>query len=518
MNLAVDMEQRAQEAPNRVGLIFEDGTRFTFKELNELSSRAANLLRSLGIAKGVRVGIYMQNSPEFVAMMYGCWKIGGVLVPINVMYQKEELRHALQTTGVSVLITQIENMDRVEKVRDILKVIILTGSEADSFPDVVAYEKEIMKMDAHCPAITCSEEDEAVILFTGGTTGWPKAVITTHDGSYVSLANLARASRGRPGPYPIASPSTPPTIVALPLFHSGGEQTFLFAYHVGRTVVLMKRFHIQKFVELINTYQANTMVLLPTMFFDLVNYEGDIDISTVKSALFTGGELSSLIRKRFEERFHIPIMQNYGSTEVGHVAGWTMVDFREGRWKAGSAGRVYDGVEVEIRDENDRSLPPGEIGEICVKSRVSTEGYAGEERKESQLVIKNGWIYAEDIGYLDQDRCLFLVGRKRDLIKCGGFQIYPSEIEEVLLKYHLIKDVCVTGVPDERMGHIPKAFVVLRTKPESPVEEEKIKEDIIEYCRANLAHFKAIRAVAFLDELPRSETGKLMKALLTKQD
>jgi long-chain acyl-CoA synthetase len=248
------------------------------------------------------------------------------------------------------------------------------------------------------------------------------------------------------------------------------------------------------------------------MLYDLLNYEGKADIGSVRSVLVTGGQLNPLHRKRFEEKYNVPILQNYGSTEVGHVAGWSAADFREGRWKPGSTGRVYEGVRVEIRDGHDKSLPPGEAGEICVESRVTVDGYAGISG-DDQLLIKDGWIYTGDIGYLDEDKCLFVVGRKRDMIKCGGFQVFPMEIEDVLLKHPLIKDVTVVSVPDERLGEIPKAFVVLKNEPEAGGEEQ-LKKEIIDYCRDCLAHFKAVRAVEFLDALPRNEAGKVLKAVL----
>ena len=203
---------------------------------------------------------------------------------------------------------------------------------------------------------------------------------------------------------------------------------------------------------------------------------------------------------------------NYGSTEAGHVAGWTMKDIKKGLWKPGSAGKVYPGVNVEIRDDSGKALSPGRVGEVCVKSKVTVEGYAGDKNGSKKL-IKDGWLYTTDVGYLDEDNVLFLLGRKREMIKCGGFQVWPPEIEEALIKHPKIKHVAVLGVPDDRLGEMPKAYVVLNEKP-SAQELAGLEKDISEYCRQKMAHFKAIRAVQFIDEMPRSDAGKVLKAQL----
>jgi long-chain acyl-CoA synthetase len=277
----------------------------------------------------------------------------------------------------------------------------------------------------------------------------------------------------------------------------------------------MERFRVEKYVDLVSKYKIRSLVLMPTMIHDIVNYEGEVDFSYVKTITSIGQELAPLLRKRFEEKFKIPILQNYGSTEAGHVAGWAIGDVKKGLWKPGSTGKIYPGVEVEIRDENDRKLPSGEVGEVCVKSKVTVDGYAGK-KEESEALIKDGWIYMGDIGYLDNENVLFLMGRKREMIKCGGFQVWPMEIEEVLIKHPKIKDVAVIGVADERLGEIPKAFIVLRQKSDAR-EKERLEKEIVEFCREKMAHFKAIRQVEFIDELPRGDTGKVLKDNLRKK-
>jgi len=464
------------------------------------------------------IGAYLQNSPSYVIIIFGLWKIGAALVPVNIMYQEQELRHAFESTGVSIVITHSENVDRILKIKDVFKTVILLGfDEKYSASGVIDYDRAVLKQETDCPLFVPEDEDVAGILFTGGVTGKPKAIITTHNGWDKTLSDLVDAQAGASGPFDIADPEMPPNLVPYPLFHGLGQQSLLFAYRVGRSVLLMQRFNVAKFADLTLKYKIRSLVLLPTVIYDLVDYEGRIDLSHVKTVVTGGQNLTPFLKKKFEEKFKIPILSMYGSTESGHVAGWTIKNIKDGLWKPGSTGKVYPGVVVEIRDENDKKLPPGEAGEICVKSKVTVDGYAGE-KKESEGLIKNGWIYTGDIGCIDEDNVLFLLGRKRQMIKCGGFQVFPSEIEDVLIKHPRIKELAILGVPDERLGEMPKAYIVLKEKPLSRSQEKEIEKEIMEYCRDNLAHFKTIRAVKFMDQLPRSDAGKVMSAELKKMD
>ncbi len=514
MNLAFLLEKRAKESPDRIGLIFEDGSEFTYKQINDFSSQAGNLLRSLGVKKGDRVGVYLQNSTNYVMIMFGAWKIGAVIVPINIMYKEEELRHALESTNTTTVISHVDHIDLIRRIKEVVDNVVLVGRKQEySDLDIVDYDSRVSNQAIDCPSFDPEDTDVAAILFTGGTTGLPKGVITTHNGWEKTLSDLVNAHTGSREIHKIADPSVSPNIIAFPLFHSVGQQSMLFAYHIGRSVLLMERFRVAKYVDLVTKYKVRSLTLMPTAIFDLVNYEGNLDLSHVRTTTAIGQQLDVTLKKRFEEKFNIPILVNYGSTEAGHVAGWTVKDVKAGLWKPGSTGKIYPGVQVEVRDENDKALPQGHIGEVCVKSSVTVEGYAGDKNQSNKL-IKDGWLYTTDIGYLDEDNVLFLLGRKREMIKCGGFQVWPPEIEEVLVKHPKIKHVAVLGVPDERLGEIPKAYVVPKQEVGTPLEEKELESDIIKYCRQNMAHFKAIRAVKFIDEMPRSDAGKVLKANL----
>ena len=331
----------------------------------------------------------------------------------------------------------------------------------------------------------------------------------THGGTYETMARLARAAKGgKPGPYPLAPAGTAPNLIPLPLFHSGGQQTLLFAFHVGRSVVLMEKFSAQRVAELVVEHRIDNLFLLPTMLYDLAHMPGHPDFSSVRSVLVAGGEVSGALRMHFEERFAIPLLTNYGSTETGHVAGWTGADIKAGRWVPGSVGRIYEGVEVQIRDGNGAVANIGDAGEICVRTKVSS-GYV--DRDSAALIDEDGFVHSGDIGYVDDDGVLFLVGRKREMIKCGGFQVWPMELEEELRQHPLVSDVAVVGAPDARLGEIPKAFVIVAGEETDP---DALESRLIEFARQRLAHYKAVRAVELVEALPRTAAGKVDREAL----
>ena len=497
MNLAYDMERRAKESPDRIGVIFNDKT-FTFLELDQMASRVGNFLKSIGAGKGVRLGVFLPSSPELLATLFGAWKVGAVAVPTNYLYKDTELKHALKSTEAKVVITDKAQSERIKALDKNLKVIIYDNNLFAGFP-------------SECPSFNPADEDIGLMVFTGGTSGEARAAVITHNAQYATFSNLTAVSKGKPGPYPIAKPDTPPNIVAMPLFHLGGLSSMWFAFNVGRSIILMQKFDAEKMVQFVAKYRPNALALMPTMIQMLVNYPGEADLSSVKSLTSTGQELNLNLKMRFEQRYKVPIIQNYGSTEAGHVAGWTARDIREGRWKPGAVGRVYDNVQVLICDEEGQEVPRGENGQIWVKTKGAMQGYAGKDSVKEKVMNDDGLVTTSDLGYLDEDDCLFVVGRARDMIKCGGFQVLPGELEEVLREHPNVLDVAVVGVPDERLVEIPKAFVVLKTEVQ---DQDKLAQELIEFCRSKIAHYKAVRAISFIKELPKSDVGKVLKRVL----
>ena len=493
-HLAADLERRALEVPARTGLFSSDGQSWTYAELDAAANAVSASLSALGIGKGDRVATYLRNGAELALLLFGAWKLGAVPVSISGLYNARELQQSLTKTEPVLLITDDHDPEAVASL--------------ESAPPVRRFA-DLPAADGGWEPAELADDDETAILFTGGTTGMPKAVSVTYGGIRASLERLASVSKGRPGPYDHAPDGAAPNVIALPLFHSGGQHTLLFALHVGRPAVLVERFDVATFARLQAKHRFDNLFLLPTMLYDLVHADEPPDLSSVRSVLIAGQALSIHLRRAFEKRYEIPIVMNYGSTEIGHVAGWTAAQMKAGLWKPGSAGIVYGGVELEIRDDDGNALPVGEAGEICVHFTMAKE-YVDDPDATSELV-RDGWVHSGDIGYVDEDNVLFLVGRKRDMIKCGGFQIWPEEIEEELRAHPLVRDVRIVGVPHERLGEIPRAVVV---REPGDLSDDELADALVAHARERLAHFKAPREVRFVEELPRSEAGKVQRHAL----
>jgi long-chain acyl-CoA synthetase len=501
-NLASLLEARASDSPGYQALFDDFGRSWTFDEVDLISGGVANALAELGVAAGDRVASYLTNGPGIAFVLFGCWKLGAIPVTISSLYNGSELGESLDKTKPRVLLVDERSPDAVAAVsgRDGLTIRTFQG-RLDSV------EALDWSRTARVAAPHVTPEGEACILFTGGTTGRPKAVSVTHGGTFHSLSRLASVSKGS-GDQGAGRDGVPPNLIALPLFHGGGQHSLLFSFFVGRGAVVWERFSIDRLASLMERHHFDNFFFLPTMLFDIVHAERDLPFEGVKSVLVAGQALPWPVRKAFEERYHVPIIVNYGSTETGHIAGWNAKDMKAGLWKPGSAGKVYPGVELEIRDDDGNALPQGSEGEVAVRSDL-TRGYV-DDPEATSLLVRDGWVHTGDNGYVDEDGVLFLVGRKRDMIKCGGFQVWPEEIEDALREHPLVRDIRVLGMPDERLGEIPVAVVV--RDGDEHVSDDTLAEQLVALAREQLAHFKAPRRVEFVAELERSATGKLSRA------
>ncbi|MEU5551307.1 MULTISPECIES: class I adenylate-forming enzyme family protein [unclassified Micromonospora] len=497
-NLALILHGRGTDRGDVPGLHGEDGRSWTFDEIDLLAGGVAAALRAEGVGAGDRVACYLTNGPEVVFFLFGAWKIGAVPVTVSSLYNAAELAESVAKTTPRLLLVD----DRRPEV--VAEFLAGTDLPVRSVSEPVAGAPALpWRRPTRVPAVDVAPDAEACILFTGGTTGRPKAVSVTHGGSRESLMRMARVATGTDAEGSAATDAKP-NLIALPLFHSGGQHSLLFAYFVGRAAVVWERFGVDRLDGLMRRFAFDNFFFLPTMVFDIVHTERDLPFEGVKSVLVAGQAISWPVRRAFEQRYHVPILVNYGSTEAGHIAGWNGRDMKAGRWKPGSAGRVYPGVELEIRDETGTALPVGAEGEVVVRSAL-TKGYVDDPAASLELV-RDGWVHTGDIGYVDDDGVLFLVGRKRDMIKCGGFQVWPEEIEDELREHPLVDDVRVLGRPDDRLGEIPVALVVRRTDDSIP--DAVLADGIVAFARDRLAHFKAPRRVEFVPALERSTTGK----------
>lgn len=502
INLAGILERRCQDRPEATGLYGDDGRGWTFDQIDLVAGGVANALREAGIGAGDRVAFYLNNGPEIVFLLFGAWKIGAVPVTISSLYNAAELTESIAKTAPALLLVDDRRPEVVAEL--VAGGTVPVRSVRGALDGVTSLP---WRDEARVAAVEVAPDGEACILFTGGTTGRPKAVSVTHGGTRSSLQRLARVSTGSEDEATAATDAKP-NLIALPLFHSGGQHSLLFAYFVGRPAVVWERFSIDLLADLMERYRFDNFFFLPTMVFDIVHAERDLPFEGVKSVLVAGQAISWTVRRAFEERYQVPILVNYGSTESGHIAGWNGRDMKAGLWKPGSAGKVYPGVELEIRDDDGTALPQGSEGEVVVRSEL-TKGYVDDAEASAELV-RDGWVHTGDMGYVDEDGVLWLSGRKRDMIKCAGFQVWPEEIEDELREHALVRDVRVVGYPDDRLGEIPVALVV--REEDAGVDDEALTAALVAFARDRLAHFKTPRRIEFVAELERSATGKISRA------
>ena len=499
-NLAEILTARCVDRAATSALFGDDGRAWTFDQVDLLAGGVAAALRAEGIGAGDRVAFYLTNGPETVFFLFGAWKIGAVPVTISSLYNAAELTESLSKTKPQLLLVDGRRADVVAA----LDTEVAVRSIDDTLPEVPVLDWDHQQRIA---AVEVDDDVEACILFTGGTTGRPKAVSVTHGGTRGSLQRLAQVSTGTEAEG-TAALDAKPNLIALPLFHSGGQHSLLFAFFVGRPAVVWERFSIDLLAELMEQHRFDNFFFLPTMVFDIVHAERDLPFEGVKSVLVAGQAISWTVRRAFEERYQVPILINYGSTESGHIAGWTGRDMKAGLWKPGSAGKVYPGVVLEIRDDRGLPQPVGTEGEVVVRSAM-TKGYVDDAEASAELV-RDGWVHTGDMGYVDEDGVLWLSGRKRDMIKCAGFQVWPEEIEDSLRAHPLVRDIRVVGVPDDRLGEIPVALVVRES--DASLDDDELAAALVAFAREELAHFKTPRRIEFVSELERSATGKISRA------
>jgi long-chain acyl-CoA synthetase len=267
---------------------------------------------------------------------------------------------------------------------------------------------------------------------------------------------------------------------------------------------MMRKFEAELYLRLAEQHRVDNLFGAPTMFQMLATSDvvEQYDLSSVKIAMCGGAPLAPAVAESFERRLGVPLIQTYGQSETGPIATWSPRDIRDGVRKPGSVGKLVPGVELRVENEEGESLPAGEQGELVARSPNVMQGYIGGAEVAGSTVSDDGWVYTGDIGYVDEDGWIYITGRKRELIIVGGFNVYPAELENVLLMHHGVRDAAVVGAPDERLGEIPLAYVVA-----GPGVTE---QELIDWTRAKLAHYKAIRRVEFVDELPRGATEKVL--------
>ena len=500
MSLTKLAEESLRKYGEYVSLAFE-GRLFTNVDQDRAACRLAHALRRLGVEPGDRVMVMLPNCPEVIQSYGAILKVGAVIVPVIFLLGDKEVGHILTDSEAKVVITSSDMLWKVEGqigvIPSLRHVLLVDGGgdgRARSMADEIAGEGD------RFTTFDRGDDDLAVILYTSGTTGVPKGVALSH-------ANLESNARSAAQLFELDR--TDWAVAVLPLSHSYGLTVMNAGHLLGTRAALLRWFNPEEVLKTIQEFKAVSMSGVPTMFVYLLNYPdaGRHDTSSIRYWGSGAAPLPVEIVEPFEKKFGGKILEGYGLTEASPVVSAHRLS---GARKLGSVGQPIPGVQVSIRDDDDRVVPVGEVGEVCVKGPNVMVGYY-KNPEETARVIRHGWLHTGDMGRLDADEFLYIVERKKDLIIRGGFNIYPREVEDVLYAFPAIAEAAVVGRADPVMGEEAVAFVVLRDGASASAE------DVIAFCESRLARFKCPKQVRFVDALPKSPIGKILRKELRAQ-
>jgi len=475
-------EAAVERNRSRVALV-DEGKQWTFGELSDEIDRTAAVVRER--VKGDTVGVLLLNSPKFVTGLLGIWKAGKTAVPLNYLLPPGDIGFIIRDSGMSAVMSSGFFSQNLAALRPLLGEhgTLLMVDEPNFTGGIAA-------------PVQTTRRDPALILYTSGTTGRPKGVILTHANLSYNVTSCQQAGE---------FDHRDSFLCLLPFFHTYAiTGTMLLPLFHGCKMVLVDRFTPLKVLKLIEDQNVSVFLAIPSMYRVLAMTEGDFDVKSVRFPISGGEPLPVAVAEAFEKRFGVPLFEGYGQTEAAPVVTLNV----PGANKLGTIGRALPGVEVAIWDDRNNALPCGQVGELMVRGGNVMAGYHNLP-EETAKTITNGWLHTGDLGKIDAEGFVTITGRKKDLIISAGENIYPREIEEVLVQHPKVKECAVIGVKDEVRGEVPKAFVIPR---EGDTLDEK---DLRSFCRDHLANYKVPKYIDVVPDLPRSPTGKILKRGLT---
>jgi acyl-CoA synthetase (AMP-forming)/AMP-acid ligase II len=493
-SLASLLAWRACERPDHPFLYIEEERPWTFGELAHAARDTAARLAKAGVTTGGRVLTRIGNDERFAAVLVAAWMRGATLLPMHPAAPVGDVARTAEVMKADVLVCDPE--DDAANAAGQLPVITVGALEhrpADG-------AGEPLEVPENIPGT-----DPALILLTSGSTGEPKGVMLTHDNAWASLRATVSAFRSDTGPSPLPDGAKPPNLIANPLSHTAGIVRMLFNLYVGRDVVLLRKFNGAMAKRLIDAHGINNLTLNPTMLRMLLDQvPAGEKLGKVRYVSSGTAPLTPALREQFEERFGIPVLQAYGQTEAfGGIAIEAVKDVLAGHRRPGSVGKALPGVRIRITSPGGEEVPAGEQGEIWVRSRSAMAGYV---TAADQPTPGDEWLRTGDLGRLDDDGYLYITGRLKNIIICGGFNILPEEVEAAIEQDERVTEAVVVPWPDDRLGEIPVAVV----------EGTGTPDDLLAAAAQRLASYKRPRHLLRVDALPRVPNGKVNRAAVTR--
>lgn len=500
--------------PDKVAVVFE-GKRYTFSQLNDRANRLGNALSNLGAQKGDRVATLQVNCNQCVEAYFAAAKIGAIYVPLNFRARGNELTYMLNSSEANTLLVGERYIDLVNSIKPELASVKNLISIESQHEGMLYYEDMMVSSAADEIFTEIDDDDTTILMYTAGTTGFPKGVMLSHNSFAIYVLENV-------------SPADPEleekNILTVPLYHVAGIQAMMAAIYGGRTLVMERQFEPKEWMGLVEAERVDRAMMVPTMLKQLMDHPdfSKHDLSSLRVITYGAAPMPLEVIKRAVDVFPgVSFINAFGQTETAstittlspedHSITGTEEEKEKKLKRLSSIGRPMSDVEMKIVDGEGNELPPGQVGEIVTRGPRVMSGYWKDQEKTEKTVDKDGWVHTGDMGYVDEDGYFFLAGRATDMIIRGGENISPEEVEAVLHSHPKVEEAAVIGVPDAEWGEVPMGVIVLKEG------ETATPEELMEYCRANLASYKRPRSVVFADELPRNPMGKVLKRVLREQ-
>jgi long-chain acyl-CoA synthetase len=501
MNVSRIINRPLKETPQKTAIIFED-RRISYAELDSLVDRAAAGFLKLGLHQGDVLSLFLPSLPELIIGYLATVRAGLVVNVVNAMLKEQEVTYILKDCQSKAVLVDESRLPLIEAVRpevpSLTTVIQLKGSGISAYPD---FENLLRESDSPFQDPGTKGSDTCHLLYTSGTTGWPKGVMATHLNIWHNAVEFGKVH------------FTPQDtiMVATPIFHCWGLINGTFGMlSRGGTVITVERFYPEKAVNDIEQLRPTIFIGVPPMY-NLILKQPDLtrrDLSSVVFCLSAATKMPENLIHQVQENMNWRYAEAWGLTEVSCVGATS--PYTETR--IGSCGRGMADARMKVVDSNGLPLPPGEQGELCVRGTCVTRGYLNKPEATQQVFDAEGWFHSGDIAYMDEEGYAYIVDRLKDMINVGGEKVFPSEVEDMMLAHPRIKDVVVIGIADELKGETPKAFIQIKEG------ETATADEIRAFCKAKMAPYKVPSAVEFIDEIPRSAAGKALRRLLRDKE
>ncbi|MBI2849496.1 MAG: long-chain-fatty-acid--CoA ligase [Chloroflexi bacterium] len=511
MNTSDFLTISAAICPDKEAIVFE-GKRISFSQLNERVNRLGNALLKLGVKKGDRIAMMQVNTNQCIEAYFAIARIGGIYVPLNFRAKANELPYMLNTAEANTIFIGDRYLDLVDSIKSSLNSVKNYISLDKKQPGTLYYEDLIAGSSPDDIYTDIGENETTILMYTAGTTGFPKGVMLTHN----SFTMYVLENVSPPDPE-----VTEKNILTVPLYHVAGTQAVMSAIYGGRTLVIERQFEAEEWMTLVEKEKVSRAMMVPTMLKQLLDHPNfkKHNLKSLKVITYGAAPMPlEVIKKAIENLPGVGFINAFGQTETAStVTALTAEDHnitgtpeeKEKKLKRlSSIGRPLADVEVKIVDEEGKTVKQGEVGEILIRGPRVMSGYWKDKEKTDKTIDKEGWIHTNDMAYQDEEGYIFLAGRATDMIKRAGEWISPEELEIVLNAHPKIEEVAIIGIPDEEWGEVPMCVAVLKQGSTCTPEE------LMEYCRINLASFKRPRSVIFCEELPRNPMGKILKKQL----